>query len=81
MSDQTQAADAAEDNPWPPTTYAWYVVIVLGLSNILSLMDRMVVSFLLGPISEELALSDRQAHEAVKDGEGRPHQKTGRRIA
>ena len=60
MVDQTESS-AAEDNPWPPTTYAWYVVIVLGLSNILSLMDRMVVSFLLGPISEELALSDTAA--------------------
>ena len=39
-------------------TYAWYVVVVMLLANIISLTDRMVISLLVVPIQGDLHLSD-----------------------
>lgn len=38
--------------------YAWYVVAVMLLANIVSLTDRMVISLLVVPIQDDLHLSD-----------------------
>ena len=40
--------------------YAWYVVTIMLLSNIVSLTDRMLISLLVVPIQQDLALSDTQ---------------------
>lgn len=53
-------AESVEDWTWRTTAYAWWIVVVLGLGLMLSLMDRMVISLMIGPIKHDLALSDTQ---------------------
>jgi predicted MFS family arabinose efflux permease len=38
--------------------YAWYVVFVLMLCYTLSFVDRQIIGFLVGPIKQELGVSD-----------------------
>jgi MFS family permease len=38
--------------------YAWWVVIVLALGLTLSLMDRLIIALMIGPIKRDLVLSD-----------------------
>ena len=59
MTDQAQATPAQD--PWPPSTIAWYAVIVLGLANTLSLLDRTLLSFLLPAIRQDFIISDTVA--------------------
>jgi MFS family permease len=40
--------------------YAWYVVVIMLLSNIVSLTDRMLISLLVVPVQQDLNLSDTQ---------------------
>lgn len=42
------------------TTYAYYVVVLLMLAYMLSLMDRVMLGFLIEPVRQELDLSDTQ---------------------
>ena len=44
--------------PWPATRVAWYTVIVLMLAYILSFIDRVIISLLVGPIRADLGISD-----------------------
>jgi MFS family permease len=46
------------EQPWPNPRYAWFVVIVLYLGAVLSLMDRQIISLLVGDIKTDLGLSD-----------------------
>jgi MFS family permease len=46
--------------PYPNPTYAWYVVVLLLLSYIVSWLDRQILSFLIGPIKASFELSDTQ---------------------
>ena len=41
-------------------TYSWYIVWVLLAVSILSYVDRLILSFLIGPIKAELHLTDTQ---------------------
>lgn len=59
MTDQAQSAPVQE--PWPPSTVAWYAVIVLALANTLSLLDRTLLSFLLPAIRQDFVISDTVA--------------------
>ena len=52
------ADPGASDQQYPKPIYAWYVVIVLLFTMIISLVDRMVISLLVVPIQLELGLSD-----------------------
>ena len=45
---------------WRSNAYAWWVVIVLTLGLTLSLMDRMIIALMIGPIKHDLQLSDTQ---------------------
>lgn len=49
---------AGEEAPYPPPTYAWYVVVVLLLVYINSFADRQILSLLVSPIKADLGLSD-----------------------
>lgn len=40
--------------------YAWYVVLLLTLTQVVSYIDRFLPSLLIGPIKEDLALNDLQ---------------------
>lgn len=43
-----------------PSTYAWVVLMLLTLTNVLSFMDRYLVNILAQPIKEDLGISDAQ---------------------
>jgi MFS family permease len=45
-------------NDWHQPRYAWYVVVILTLAYTLSFIDRQIISLLVGPIKEDLGLSD-----------------------
>jgi MFS family permease len=46
------------EQPWPNRHHAWLVVIVLYLGAVLSLMDRQIISLLVGDIKLDLGLTD-----------------------
>jgi len=50
----------AEGWSWRSSGYAWWVVIVLALGLTLSLMDRLIIALMIGPIKRDLALSDTE---------------------
>lgn len=45
---------------YPATTYAWYVVIVLTITYTVSFIDRQILALLIGPIREDLQISDTE---------------------
>ena len=53
-------AAAPQGAPSSPTRYAWIVLILLTLTNVLSFMDRYLVNILAQPIKEDLGISDAQ---------------------
>ena len=51
---------ATSTSAWPRPGYAWYVVIVLAIANLLSSIDRTILNLLITPIKSDLALSDTE---------------------
>jgi sugar phosphate permease len=49
-----------EEPPYPSEGYAWYVVIILLIVYVFSFIDRQIFAFLVGPLKEDLLLSDFQ---------------------
>jgi len=43
-------APAAEEEPYPPAGYAWYVVGVLTFVYMFSFIDRQILNLLVSPI-------------------------------
>jgi MFS family permease len=41
-------------------SYAWWIVVVMGLALTLSLMDRMIISLMIQPIKHDLKLTNTQ---------------------
>lgn len=56
MTDSRQASAQL----WPSTRYAWYVVAVLSFANVVSFVDRFVISLMVDPIKADLGVSDTQ---------------------
>jgi len=52
-----EGQSAAQESP---TTYAWIVLALLTLTNLLSFMDRYLINILAQPIKVDLGLSDAQ---------------------
>ena len=52
------AADASP--PYPSRPYAWYVVGLLTLAYAISLLDRWILSLLVGPVKAHFQVSDSQ---------------------
>src|SRR5215475_13015295 len=46
--------------PWPSPSRAWYAVFVFSLALMINMLDRGIVSLLVGPIKRDLNLSDTQ---------------------
>lgn len=46
--------------PYPPRSYAWYMVIMLMIAYILSFVDRYVLGLMVEPIKADLGLTDTQ---------------------
>jgi len=49
-----------DQESYPPAGYAWYVVGVLTLAYIFSFIDRQILSLMVGPIQQDLRISDKQ---------------------
>jgi len=66
MSDSNVAEDRAanasqvEETPYPSERTAWYVVGVLMVVYIFSFVDRQILSLMVGPIREDLDISETQ---------------------
>lgn len=59
LSSQTQdGATATADMPWPSASIGWAYVAVLSVANIISFIDRQILTLLVEPIKEDLGLSD-----------------------
>jgi MFS family permease len=54
------AVSATTQLAYPPRAVAWYATIVLALMYWLSVLDRFIISLLVGPIKADLGLSDTQ---------------------
>ena len=54
------AEPQAHEEPYPPQTYAWYVVGVLTLVYIFSFIDRQILNLLVRPIRRDLGITDFQ---------------------
>jgi len=55
-----EPANAASAIPYPPRAVAWYATIVLAIMYWLSVLDRFIISLLVGPIKADLGISDTQ---------------------
>ena len=51
---------APPQRAYPPRAVAWYATIVLALMYWLSVLDRFIISLLVGPIKADLGISDTQ---------------------
>lgn len=49
-----------ESVPFPPPSYAWYVVAVLTLANVSAFIDRQILGLLVAPIRRDLGISDTE---------------------
>ena len=53
-------ASEVEEVPYPSERVAWYVVAVLMIVYIFSFVDRQVMNIMIGPIQEDLGISETQ---------------------
>jgi MFS family permease len=44
--------------PWPSTAKAWYAVAILVVAFIFSFIDRIIIALLVGPIKQDLGVTD-----------------------
>ena len=57
---QGRSSRQLADPPYAKPSYAWYVVSLLALANVLSFVDRYILSLLIEPLKRSLDLSDFQ---------------------
>ena len=50
----------SEPSAYPSRGYAWYVVCLLTLAYAISLLDRWILSLLVGPVKAHFGVSDTQ---------------------
>jgi MFS family permease len=53
-------ASSADEAAYPSRVYAWYVVSLLTLAYAISLLDRWILSLLVGPVKAHFGVSDTQ---------------------
>ena len=53
-------AGAGDEAAYPSRAYAWYVVSLLTLAYAISLLDRWILSLLVGPVKAHFGVSDTQ---------------------
>ncbi|MDB2510191.1 MFS transporter, partial [Pseudomonadales bacterium] len=49
-----------QETPWPPARLAWHAVILLGVANLFSFVDRFMLSLVVGPLKRTFDLSDTE---------------------
>jgi MFS family permease len=60
FSSEKSIAPDAKSEPWPSPSRAWYAVFVFALALMINILDRQIVSLIVGPIKRDLGLSDTQ---------------------
>lgn len=45
---------------YPARSYAWYVVSILTIAHVISFLDRQILALMVGPIKQDLGISDTQ---------------------
>ncbi len=58
--DSTARPTITAQDQYPSNIYAWYVAGVLMIANIVSFVDRQIISLLIEPIKADLQISDTQ---------------------
>jgi MFS family permease len=48
----------ANNQPWPSSGKAWYAVSILVVAFIFSFIDRIIIALLVGPIKQDLGITD-----------------------
>ncbi len=56
MTETTESESNGCD--WPRPVTAWYVNVVLTLAFVLAFIDRQIIALLVGPIQQDLQISD-----------------------
>ena len=56
----TSPERSAEKDSGLGSAYAWYVVVILSIANILSFVDRQIINLLVEPIRRDFGISDTQ---------------------
>jgi MFS family permease len=46
--------------PWPRPTIAWWAIVMLALAYCISILDRVALGFMIGPIEADLHITDTQ---------------------
>jgi MFS family permease len=54
------SSTAVDSSPYPSRRYAWYVVVLLTFAYAISLLDRWILSLLVGPVKAHFGVSDTQ---------------------
>src|SRR5215510_11340662 len=60
FSPEKSIALDSKSEPWPSRSRAWYAVFVFALALMINILDRQIVSLIVGPIKRDLGLSDTQ---------------------
>jgi MFS family permease len=60
MHDPVTTQNDQKGTPYPPTAYAWYVVLILTLAYVVSFIDRQIMALMVEPIRRDLEISDTQ---------------------
>ncbi len=60
LNPKLEPSSVTTEEPYPPISYAWYVVGVLTLAYVFSFMDRYILSLLVQPIRRDLGINDTQ---------------------
>ena len=60
MTATSPPATGGLTDPFPPRAYAWFVVGALSLLNMVSYVERQILTLLFGPIKQDFRLSDTE---------------------
>lgn len=63
---ENEALPESVEEPYPSEKYSWFVVSILLIAYIFSFIDRQILGFLVGPMKEDLGISDN--HMALLGG-------------
>ena len=60
MTEPSRTLDEAATEPYPAPAIGWYAVAVLTVAYVFSFIDRSILTLLVGPIRDDLGISDTQ---------------------
>jgi MFS family permease len=57
---ESKPSRQVQEEPYPSSGYAWYVVVVLTVIYVFSFIDRQILNLLVGPIRRDLGITEVQ---------------------